>query len=144
MKGQIFYLLTLLLSITTINSIDGTVLKNTLLNGITTLPKIGYPGKVISYGNNSLPIVVGDQGDDILVAAAQLGTGRIVVMTHSGYLTNFTSTNTDASVKKLQDNIKSWVTKGKFTSNTQMIHTDEYIKLSGTPSYLLLYTTENR
>jgi len=44
--------------------------KAVILNGITTLPKLGYPGKVMVYGPKSIPMVVGENADDILIAAA--------------------------------------------------------------------------
>ncbi len=65
-------------------------------------------------------------------------------MTHSGYLDNFTSTNSDANVKKLQNNIKKWVTKSTTPTNSMFTDTDSYIKLTTTSTFKALYTTEYR
>lgn len=89
-------------------------------------------------------IVLGDTASDILIAASELGNGRVVVMTHSGYLTNFNSTNSDPNVQTLQTNIKKWVSKGAFTSNSELITAESYVKYTGSNQYKILYTTENR
>lgn len=63
-------------------------------------------------------IAVGDSEGDILISAAELGSGRVVVMTHGDYLTDFVAgNNSDSNIKKLQSNIKIWITKGKFTGS---------------------------
>ena len=65
-------------------------------------------------------------------------------MTHSSYLTNFNSTNSDPNVQTLQTNIKNWVSKGTFTSNSELITAESYVKYTGTNQYKILYTAENR
>lgn len=64
-------------------------------------------------------------------------------MTHTSYLTNFNSTNPDANVQTLQTNIKNWVSKGTFSSNSELITAQSYVKYTGTNTYKILHTTEN-
>lgn len=113
-----------------------------ILKGITNLKKLGLPGEALVYGNNATVIAVGDQSNDILIAAATLGKGRIVVITHDAYLENFTSENSDPNVKKLHQNIKKWITQDKFTSNSNLSEAFAFVKSKSNQKYLALYTNE--
>lgn len=94
------------------------------------------------FGNNATVIAIGDESSDILIAAASFGKGRIVIITHDAYLENFTSENSDSNVKKLHQNIKKWITKNKFTSNSNFSEAFAFVKSTTNQKYLALYTNE--
>lgn len=83
---------------------------------------------------------MGPEPDDVLIAAATLGTGRIVSITQDGYLVDFAAVNSNANVARLHTNIKNWVSKGAYTGNAQMMTTDDWLNYTGTNTILFLYT----
>ncbi|KAM6168198.1 TRPM8 channel-associated factor 2-like [Erethizon dorsatum] len=58
-----------------------------LMNGVTTwdLPKGPIPGELLLIGKASFPVMVNDKGQ-VLIAASTYGQGRLVVVSHEGYL----------------------------------------------------------
>ncbi len=59
-----------------------------LVDGVHSIARAGTPGIVAVFGDNAFPVVVGGVAKDVqapLVAAAELGSGRIVAFAHSGY-----------------------------------------------------------
>ncbi len=57
-----------------------------LLDGIETLARPGVPGNLVVFGEQAFVVVTGNARPEPVVAAAQHGKGRVVVMAHSGYL----------------------------------------------------------
>lgn len=89
------------------------------MKDVPFLPNYGN-GKIIVFGRDASVIVSGDGLDEITIAAAELGKGRVVLITHFDYLFNFTQKNTDTRMAQLHVNLKNWVTKNKYTSNDNL------------------------
>lgn len=52
------------------------------------------------------------------MSASLLSAGRVVVMTHGSYLTDFVAgNNSDLSLRRLHQNIKIWMTRGKYNGS---------------------------
>lgn len=60
-----------------------------ILTGVHEIAAPGWPGTVVAYGPNAVPIVAGKSGSHLepVVAASTLGKGRVVVFGHGGYFT---------------------------------------------------------
>ncbi|CAH7469385.1 TRPM8 channel-associated factor 3 [Phodopus roborovskii] len=58
-----------------------------LMNGVTSwaLPKESVPCELLLTGEAAFPVMVNDKGQ-VLIAASSYGQGRLVVMSHEGYL----------------------------------------------------------
>ncbi|XP_057628882.1 TRPM8 channel-associated factor 2-like isoform X2 [Chionomys nivalis] len=59
----------------------------TLMNGVTSwdLPKEPIPSELLLIGEAAFPVMVNDKGQ-VLIAASSYGQGRLVVVSHEGYL----------------------------------------------------------
>ncbi|KAH0508885.1 TRPM8 channel-associated factor 2 [Microtus ochrogaster] len=59
----------------------------TLMNGVTSwdLPKEPIPSELLLIGEAAFPVMVNDKGQ-VLIAASSYGQGRLVVISHEGYL----------------------------------------------------------
>lgn len=59
----------------------------TLMNGVTSwdLPKEPIPCELLLIGEAAFPVMVNDKGQ-VLIAASSYGQGRLVVVSHEGYL----------------------------------------------------------
>lgn len=78
---------------------------------------------------NASVVAIGDSMEDVLIAAGEVGNGRVVVVTHSAYADNFVYANTtDLSIRTLQKNIKTWATKGAFSNSSNVMDAYTYLK----------------
>lgn len=121
--------------------------KTELLNGLTQVAKKGQAGQAVVYGLNSAVVAVGDTVNDVFMAAAELGSGRIVVWTHSVYLDKFsTNNNSDPNVKALQGNARNWATRGATSANSECIDASKFLNYTDTAAALVkcLYSSEPR
>ncbi|XP_059113639.1 TRPM8 channel-associated factor 2-like [Peromyscus eremicus] len=59
----------------------------TLMNGVTSwdLPKESIPSELLLTGEAAFPVMVNNKGQ-VLIAASSYGQGRLVVISHEGYL----------------------------------------------------------
>uniref|UniRef100_A0A9L0JV77 Uncharacterized protein n=2 Tax=Equus TaxID=9789 RepID=A0A9L0JV77_EQUAS len=58
-----------------------------LMNGVTSwdVPKDPIPSELLLIGEAAFPVMVNDKGQ-VLIAASSYGQGRLVVVSHEGYL----------------------------------------------------------
>ena len=56
-----------------------------ILDGVEKVPKFGIPGLQVVCGENAEPILTGNSAKDVVISAAELGQGRIMVFTHDMY-----------------------------------------------------------
>ena len=98
--------------------------KEELLSGLTCVPTCGVPGRVVVYGSSAKPILTGVNEEDVLMAAAQLDKGRVVVFPHDGYATNFEELGLSDvdELRKLQRNVKLWVSGEKFDGDESILN----------------------
>ena len=97
-------------------------IREDILQGVEKVPVIGVPGTLVVYGENASPIL-SNANQEVILAAAQYGEGRIVVFSHDGYVAEMEKrSNDDTNMRNLYRNIQQWVTKGKFSSNTQVVY----------------------
>ena len=90
-------------------------LRDQILEGISIVPKIGIPGRIVVFGPSAEAVLTGSNPEDVLIAAAQVQGGRVVATAHGGYIKQFAADFTgDEAVGKLHGNIKRWVTDGRF------------------------------
>src|SRR5688572_21797163 len=94
--------------------------RNDILEGISVLPKNGNPGRLIVFEENAEPILTGGTEEDVFIAAAEFGKGRIVAIYQDCSNNNFSqydeTTETPTSI--LNRNIKKWLTKGTFKKDS--------------------------
>lgn len=89
-----------------------------LLEGITTLPLLGTPGRVVVYGDDAIPVICGNNEGDVLVACAEYGKGRVIVLSQGDYLADIVGSPQDGPVARFQANMKQWVSRQQLTSDT--------------------------
>lgn len=93
-----------------------------LLQGIKYVPMNGTPGRIVVFGESAEPVLSATSEEEVLIAAADIGRGRLVIAAHSGFAANFSAKKgppgqqgKDAhELDKLQDNIKKWLSRGKY------------------------------
>ena len=84
-----------------------------LLHGIDELPKLGAPGEILVFGAHAHAVLV--TSGDVIMAAAEVGAGRLVVMSHEAYLKGFIDGKVESeSVKQLHINIRKWVSRSTY------------------------------
>lgn len=101
-----------------------------ILSEIDFVQKIGAPGRIIVFGKNSEAVLTGRQEEDTVIAAAELGKGRIVVFSHTGFGKQMCDQTGDFTNSILYKNVRNWVTKkNKNTSyNILKLDTRETVK----------------
>jgi hypothetical protein len=80
-----------------------------LLEGVSTIPKIGAPGPIAIWGNLAFPVISAAEGKEAelaLVAAAGYAKGRIILFGHNGYLEGDNAGS--GSLGKLLTNCVRW------------------------------------
>src|SRR6218665_4050650 len=105
--------------------------RESILRGIKVLPKYGTPGRIVVFGKQAEPILTGTNSEDVLVAAAEFGKGRIVAISHNAYSVAFSQEdqNQESAVKEFHDNLKQWLTKGTFEKNDSIINAGDEVNL---------------
>ena len=83
-----------------------------ILFEVDSVPVVGTPGTIVVYGKQAAPILSTKNPSDVLIAAAELGKGRVVVFSHDNYFNQF-NTKDDPKYEKLNGNIQSWLCCGK-------------------------------
>ena len=71
-----------------------------MTKGVDTLPVCGAPGPIVTYGENSFPVVVGRYGDNTfepLVTASYVSDGRVLAFGHTDYLSPNTISNSEST-----------------------------------------------
>ncbi len=107
--------------------------------GLSSLPKLGTPGQAVVFGMNAAVVAIGDTINDVLIAAGEVGKGRVVVMTHTDYAINFTiGTNSNPSILGLQANVKGWLTRGSSYSTLNIMEASTYLKTTDTTALSLV------
>lgn len=94
--------------------------RNEILQGIDSVPLKGTPGRIVVFGDSAEPVLTAACEEEVLIAAADIGRGRLVVASHSGFVANFSANNgpneehdkDDNELDKLQKNIKKWLSRG--------------------------------
>ena len=59
-------------------------------------------------------MLTGDKGHEVFMAAAQFGSGRVVIYSHSQHVKAFT--DSDPKRKEINDNIAHWVLNSRNSS----------------------------
>ena len=111
-----------------------------ILDGIEKVPILGSPGCVVVYGEKAQPILSNDK-HEVLIAAASHGLGRVVVFSHNSYVTieKFTKDEGDETI--LYQNVRKWVTKGRFSSETKVIDVTQLVRDEIPEDSLLIWRT---
>jgi hypothetical protein len=85
-----------------------------ILNGVQEIAAPGTPGTLCVFGDQAFPVALGGSGAgafEPVVAAARLGTGRMVAFGHDGYLAgDVTATGNSATLLR---NIFGWLSSNK-------------------------------
>jgi hypothetical protein len=88
---------------------------------------------------NASVVAIGDTINDVLIAAGEVGNGRVVVMTHTDYAINFTNgTNSNPSIQGLQANVKGWLTRGSSYTTLNIMEASTYLKTTDTTALSLV------
>src|SRR6218665_3619828 len=105
--------------------------EKTFLKGIKVLPSYGRAGKIVVFGNQAEPILTGTKAEDVLIAAAAFGKGRIVAISKYDYSAAFSQEdrNQRGTWKEFHDNLKQWLTKGTFEKNDSIINARDEVNL---------------
>ena len=59
-----------------------------LLSRIRSFPVLGKPGRLVLYQPSAAALVTGSEMGEVVVAAGQVGEGRIVVLSQDIYIKN--------------------------------------------------------
>jgi len=101
----------------------GSAWRNEILHNLDVLPKLGYPGRIVVYGKHAEPILTGVNDVDVLVAAAEFGQGRIVVIAQNDNASIILESDqsTVKALSKFHANIKQWLTRGTYEEQDSII-----------------------
>jgi len=103
--------------------------RNEILQGIDVLPKLGNPGRIVVYGKHAEPILTGNFEVDVLLAAAEFGQGRIVVIAQNDYASMILE-NDQSTVKalsKFHTNLKQWLTRGTYEALDSIVNAKDKV-----------------
>lgn len=93
-----------------------------LLAGIESIPRQGIPGRIVVFGIGAEPILAYPSEEDVLIAAAEYGQGRVITMSHDSYaghrLVDVALSVPEHPLLKLHANIRHWVTKSSDHAGT--------------------------
>ena len=64
---------------------DPTSWRKAILDRVKTMTVLGRPGTLAVEGIEAEPILTGSSSADVLLAAATLGKGKMVVFSHTSY-----------------------------------------------------------
>ena len=92
-----------------------------ILFGIESVPVIGVPGTVVCYGELSGAVLKGRFAKDVVIAAAEIGQGRVVAVPHNGY---FVSDDNTGTAQDLLRNIIRWVSRARCSSKGEAVILD--------------------
>ena len=62
--------------------------RDAILDGVEKISRFGVPGRQVVCGDNAEPILTAGSPKNVLISAAELGQGRIVVFSHDAYVHN--------------------------------------------------------
>ena len=84
-----------------------------ILDDVKRVPILGRPGTLTVFDPNAYPILTGNDKSSIIFGAAEVGLGRIFVVSHELYIYNFLreDNNSNSELKLLWKNIKKWLTR---------------------------------
>ena len=89
-----------------------------ILENVHRVPLLGRPGTLTVFDGNAYPILSGNDKSSVVFAAAQVGLGRVFVVSHELYIYNFVRPRADVKVaadatelKQLWQNVKRWLTR---------------------------------
>ncbi|XP_064627164.1 TRPM8 channel-associated factor homolog [Lineus longissimus] len=87
--------------------------RSEILNGVMAVRYAGAtPGYIIVYGDSSDAILTSDTGET-LIAAGELGRGRVVVFSHEVFVKSYTRNDLMRNNSTLLENVRSWVNGGR-------------------------------
>ena len=100
-----------------------------ILKGISVLPIKGKSEGLIVFRENAEPILTGSTEEEVFIAAAEIGKGRIVAIAE-----NFNNSicspdikRTESAISLLNNNIKKWLTRGTFQKGNIIINANEKV-----------------
>jgi len=101
--------------------------RNELLQGVTALPKIGSPGRIVVFGENAEPILTGLHEEDVVIAAAKYGQGRVIAFSQDGYPEKLFQADSGSgdSMSIFNSNVRRWIIPGVDYNGEQ-----DYVDLS--------------
>src|SRR6218665_3696510 len=82
--------------------------RNDILKNISVLPKYGNLGRLIVLGEKAEPILTGRTEEDVFIAAAELGKGRIIAIAQDLCMSKSRPENSISVLNLLDRNIKKW------------------------------------
>lgn len=78
-------------------------------------------GRLIVFGENAEPILTGRTEDDVFIAAAELGKGRIVAIAQDLCMSKSRPENSISVLNLLDRNIKKWLTRDTFDKKNSIV-----------------------
>ena len=95
-----------------------------ILFEIDLVSTLGFPGRIIVFGKQACPILTGQNEDDVIMAACELGKGRIVVFAHSGYGNQLSDLNGSFENSALYRNVRNWLTRKELSNKANILNLD--------------------
>ena len=83
--------------------------RDELLQGIDHVPRTRLHGSLVVFGDKAIPVLHGENPQDIPLAAAEIGKGRVCVATSKFWMTGDMS-----GTKVIQQNLRTWVSRGRY------------------------------
>jgi hypothetical protein len=83
-----------------------------LFDGVSSIEKIGSPGKIIPMSKDTRAVLCGNNSYNVVIVAVRFGQGRCLVFGHNGYVSYFTESGENKDREQFVNNCKQWVSKG--------------------------------
>ncbi|XP_013390849.1 TRPM8 channel-associated factor 2-like [Lingula anatina] len=80
-----------------------------LLQGVEAVPVLGTPGRLAVVGERAEPVLTSKHSEEVAMAAAEYGTGRVVVFSHDSYVLKYQIN--EPRFRILNANITRWLTR---------------------------------
>ncbi|ESO88465.1 hypothetical protein LOTGIDRAFT_165593 [Lottia gigantea] len=110
-----------------------------LLAGVEVIPNTGAVPATLTIRNPQAYSIIPGPNSEIWVAAVEIGRGRVLVVGHEGYLTDFTKVNSKEVLAQLHLNIKLWLTRGQFNNNREIgILGNPHVSRNSLPRFKIL------
>ena len=100
-----------------------------VLHQVDSVQVIGLGGQLIVFGENSEAVLTGKTEEDILIGAAELGKGRIMAFSHTGYGKSMRKQEDNQTNSTLYKNVRNWLTRKQQNTGYKILCVDNMAAL---------------
>ena len=95
-----------------------------LLAGVEEVQKLGMPGRILVFGEKASAVLTGQGEEDTIMACAELGKGRILAFSHTGYGKQMVKMSATYDNSTLYNNAVSWITRKDHNTSHKVLVLD--------------------